>query len=726
MQIITTNFELNNNNFINNYSFDLLNDFNIEPMNDNVINNNVNHNQMQNHNANQNNVYNDNINNQNNANNNQINQQYIMNENDIMNDINMNNQNNLINRNNNIIQSSDIDSTNIIDNQQNTYALRERKAINYNESIMFAINNAKDDFDLNAVLMINDNDIANNDDKQLTYNDVINSNEKQHWINAMNDEMKSLIDNETWTLTEINKNDNVNIMGCKWIFKKKLKSDGTIERYKARLVAQGYSQIYGVDYVETFAPVLKYKSLKILISIAAVYDLELKQFDVQTAFLNAPINEIVYMKQPHGYHSGPANIVCKLNKTLYGTKQAPHQWNEEINKFIVSIGFNRLVSDTCVYIKQSLNNKSVIIGLFVDDLIVLYDKIDESEYQNIKSKLFNKYKMKDLGNAEWILGMRIIRNRSNKLIHLNQELYINKMLEKFNMKHCKSLNTPAELTKLSLKDCPVNEQQKQSMLNKPYRQLVGSLLYAAISTRPDIMYAVNALSRFNNNPGELHWIAAKRVLRYLNGTVSHGILFNGNIDLKFENGLNYKMKNVNDNESNINNNVEYNCLTGYCDSDWGGDIDDRKSTSGYTIMLNNNLISWNSKRQRTIAQSSAESEYYAITEVVNELKWISMLLNELKIELIKPISIYCDNQSAIAISENDVLHNRSKHIDIKHHFIGHEIKHKVIQLKYIKSSEQLADIMTKSIGKVQFTYIRDKLMNDKSTTKQQKHHFDIK
>lgn len=212
------------------------------------------------------------------------------------------------------------------------------------------------------------------------------------------------------------------------------------------------------------------------------------------------------------------------------------------------------------------------------------------------------------------------------------------------------------------------------------------------------MYAVNALSKFNNNPGEQHWIAAKRVLRYLRGTTKCGLLFNGNMKSEINNKLS---------NSKCNNS-----LIGYCDSDWAGDIDEGKSTTGYCVMLNNNLISWNSRRQRTIAQSSAESEYYAITEVVNELKWIDSLLNELKIEVNKPITIYCDNQSAIAISENDVLHNRSKHIDIKHHYIRNEIKNEFIQMKYVQSNEQKADIMTKSLSKQQFTYLRDKMMNE--------------
>ena len=310
------------------------------------------------------------------------------------------------------------------------------------------------------------------------------------------------------------------------------------------------------------------------------------------------------MEQPEGYHIGSSDIVCKLNKTLYGIKQAPNAWNEEINGVIISLGFKRCISDSCLYIKQINNRDHIVIGLFVDDIIVLYDKSIETYFNQLKSQLFNRYKMKYLDNAKWILGMRIIRDRKNKQLYIDQETYVSKVLKQFNMDQCNSIETPTDGNKLTGRDSPETDEEKQSMVNKPYRQVIGSLLYTTISVRPDISFIVNALSRFNNNPGEKHWTAAKRVLRYLQGTKAYGLLFKNYVDPTSE--LIYT-------------------LNGYCDADWGGNLDDRRSTTGYIVTLNNCIISWNSKRQTTVAQSSIEAEYMSIAAVVNDIKWIHSL-----------------------------------------------------------------------------------------------------
>jgi ribonuclease HI len=313
------------------------------------------------------------------------------------------------------------------------------------------------------------------------------------------------------------------------------------------------------------------------------------------------------------------------------------------------------------------------------------------EWLEYKAKFNNKYKMKDLGDAEWILGMRVKRDRKERTLHLDQEVYINKLLTKFDMSKCNPIGTPADPSqRLTQKQSPTTKEEQEQMERIPYRQLIGGLLYAAISTRPDIAYAVNNLSSFLQNPGPAHWIAAKRVLRYLKGTTALGLTYNG--------------KNQNDIHVNA-----------FSDSDYGGDTDTRRSTTGFVIRINNSTISWTSKRQPTVALSSAEAEYMAISEAVQEVKWITQLLEELNYKQREsgPITLYSDNQAAIAISENDVNHTRTKHIDIRHHFVRESIKNKQIKPEWVATANQIADINTKALGGTMFMELRDKMMGKK-------------
>jgi hypothetical protein len=295
----------------------------------------------------------------------------------------------------------------------------------------------------------------------------------------------------------------------------------------------------------------------------------------------------------------------------------------------------------------------------------------------------NKYKMKDNKSAQFILGMKIERGTNS--LSISQELQINKVLKQFRMENCVSKSTPSEVLKLTEDDSPTNEEEKLKMKQLPYESLVGNVLYLSICTRPDISFSVNRVSRFMKNPGEKHWIACKRILRYLKST-SH-------LRLNYQN-------NLKDNEIRLN---------GYCDADWAGDVDDRKSTTGCAIKINDCLINWISKKQSTVALSSAEAEYMAISATIQEMKWIRNLLIELNVLSDLTPRLYCDNQSAIAISQNDKFHNRTKHIDIRHHFIRDAIKNKEVILEWIESKDQQADILTKSLTKETFTKLRKEI-----------------
>ena len=474
------------------------------------------------------------------------------------------------------------------------------------------------------------------------------------------------------------------------------------------MVAKGYGQKEGIDYHETFAPVVKYKSLRVILALANEMDYEIKQLDVVTAFLNAYIKEDVYMQQPQGFEQGGDNnnLVCKLNKTLYGIKQAPHEWNNEINDFLVhTLCFKRCITDTCLYVKQSKRGRVMIIALFVDDIIPTFHTQDGAEWNSYKVQLMSKFKIQDKSDCEWILGMKVTRDRKRKVLALDQGLYIEKVLTRFNMMNCNPAPTPETAgVKLSIKDCPETIEEKKSMENIPYKAAVGSLLYASIATRPDIAHAVNEVSKYMQNPGPTHWQAIKRIFRYLRGTIKKPLIFKGNW---------YK---PNSSRATV---PEYS-IEAYSDADWAGDVDSRRSTTGYVVQINNSTVSWLSKKQATVALSSAEAEYMAIATVAQEIKWLSQLMEELSsiANFIskKNITVYSDNQAAIAISKNDVHHDRTKHIDIRHHFIRDCVKEGVFNIQWISTKEQIADTLTKGLDKLQFTTLIRKVMGPESSS----------
>ena len=262
-----------------------------------------------------------------------------------------------------------------------------------------------------------------------TYEQAMRSSESEKWQNAIDEEMNSLMNNKTWTYEQLPKGKRA--IGCKWVFDHKRDENGKIIRYKARLVAKGFLQQAGIDFNDTFAPVLRNKSLKVMLALVTIFDLELVQMDVVTAFLNADIKEQLFMKQPQGYHKGGTNIVCRLLKSVYGTRQASHNWNELVNEFLISIGFKRCISDTCVYVRRTKTGRIIVIGLYVDDLPIGYHKDDEAEWEEIKTQFMNRFKMKYLGECRLILGMRITRNRKERTLTIDSEVHINRMLTHF-------------------------------------------------------------------------------------------------------------------------------------------------------------------------------------------------------------------------------------------------------------------------------------------------------
>jgi transposase InsO family protein len=502
-----------------------------------------------------------------------------------------------------------------------------------------------------------------------TYEQAVNSPEREHWLEAIKSEHKSLVDNQTWELVE--KPKDRKLVSCKWVFKVKHNADGSVERYKARLVARGFTQTEGVDYHETYAPVVKMTSIRVLLSIVAIHDLELHQMDVKTAFLNGVLEEEIYMQQPEGFvEPGKEHLVCKLKRTLYGLKQSPRVWYQTIDKFFANMGLKRVEGDYGLYVIWSEEVKC-IIALYVDDLLLACNSV--AYMDKVKQALHSEYDMKDLGEAKFVLGIEIERDRSRREIYLNQQHYIENVLERYRMSDCKPVSTPMESNfKLTKSSAEVNEREKQEMETVPYQSAVGSLMYAMTCTRPDIAFAVSTVSRFCSNYNSSHWAAVKRIMRYLKGTAGYRLKLGGGTEV---------------------------LLSGYCDADWAGDLDERKSTTGYAFYIGDGVVSWNSKRQQTVALSTAEAEYMAATQATKESLWLKQLLGELGLVQSQPVLIRSDNQGCIALTKNPAYHSRTKHIDIRHHFIRDSVEVGDIELRYVATDDMAADVLTKALAR---------------------------
>lgn len=526
-----------------------------------------------------------------------------------------------------------------------------------------------------------------------TYEEAINAPDAAQWKAAMKEEMDALHSHGTWTLESVPHGSH--IIGCKWVFKKKLNADGSVERYKARLCAKGFSQIEGVDYHETFAPVMKYKSQRLLLVLATIFNYEADQMDVVTAFLNGEMKELVYMRQPEGFTDGdPKTRVCRLVKTLYGTKQAPREWNAALNDFLVNtLKMKRCIYDSCIYVKQLDTTHLIAIGVFVDDMLIVYPPHLSHEWMKMKDQMMNRFKIKDLGPVKWMLGMNIERDRENKTLKIDSERYIEMMLKKYNMSDCNPLATPEEKTKLSKAQCPQTEKEKNEMISVPFRNAVGSIAYSSLSTRPDVTHAVNEVSSFLVDPGNAHWVAVKRILRYLRGAFKKPLVFRAG------------------DNANV---IGVPTIEAYADADWGGNIDDSRSTTGFVIRVNGNTIHWGTKRQSCVATSTAEAEYIALSDVAKEVLWLKQLLAEMfnqEVDKLPLPVIYSDNQAAKFISENDAFHQKSKHIRIRYHFVRECVANKEFKIEWISTQDQLADILTKATDKNIFTTLSNKIMN---------------
>ena len=461
-------------------------------------------------------------------------------------------------------------------------------------------------------------------------------------------------------------------VGCKWVFKEKVGADGNVDRYKARLVAQGFSQQYGLDYDETFSPVVRTESVHTLIALATQKNLLLNQMDVTTAFLNGILEEEVYMKQPEGFVvKGKEKMVCRLNKSIYGLKQSPRCWNAVLHEHLCKIGFTQSTSDPCIY---TSDGELTILAVFVDDILLATSST--SRLDEVKQAIARKFTVKDMGELKYFLGVTVDQKTNPAVIGLCQSAYTRKLLQKFKMDGAKPVATPVDTSQKLVKADDDSELFDKGL----YQSAVGSLLYLAMWTRPDIAYAVGMVSKYCSKPSKEHWTAVKRIMHYLQGTVDYGLCYDKGSHSK---------------------------CTGYSDADWAGDIDDRRSTSGYVFSMSGGAISWRSKRQTCVSLSTAEAEYIALASAAQEAVWLQRLLQDMKAVPSRPMIINEDNQSAIALTKNPQFHGRTKHVDIKFHYIREQVEQQNIKLVFCPSDNMMADFLTKGLTREKFCKNRE-------------------
>ena len=516
-------------------------------------------------------------------------------------------------------------------------------------------------FDNNQALQTND------DHDPTSYSEAVNGKDWRKWKIAIKEELDALLSNGTFLV--VNQPSNRDLITSKWVFKVKRHANGMIDRYKARLVARGFSQKYGIDYNETFAPTLRCETLRILFGIAAELDLEIQQADVSNAYLIGELTEEIYMEIPEGLEVKGHEKAILLKKGLYGLKQSGRIWNQRFKKFVISIGFNVIPADNCVFYHPV---SKVIIAIYVDD--ILYFGQQNSDIKAVKILISEEFKVRNMGEPRSILGIRITRDRAKRTITMDQTAYIERFLRDYQMDQCRPVSTPIEghLSSANEKDVRTNQLE--------YQRRIGSLMYAMTATRPDLAYCVGKLSQHSHDPTESHRSALDRVFRYLKATSKLGLIFDGSSE-----------------------------VIAFADSDYANEKADRKSTHGMVMKIFGGACIWRSAKQRSTSSSSTEAEYVSMCEAGKQLVWASRLMSQLHLRPNKAIDLKGDNQGCLALIKNPEHHSRTKHIDVQYHYIREIVDDGLIRISYVPTAEMLADIFTKPLPQASFERLRASL-----------------
>ncbi|KAK2976864.1 hypothetical protein RJ640_009315 [Escallonia rubra] len=506
----------------------------------------------------------------------------------------------------------------------------------------------------------------NADHEPTTFSEAMKD---KRWREAMQREIQALENYETWEIEDLplgKKN-----LGCKWVYKIKYNSDGTVERNKALLVIFGNHEIEGIDYTDTFAPVAKMVTVRAFLAVAASKKWELHKMDVHNAFLHGDLQEEVYMKLPPGFRVTIPGKVCRLRKSLYGLKQAPRCWFAKLSAALKEYGFQQSYSDYSLFTLQR-GVVQVNVLVYVDDLIIFGN--NHAAIQRFKTYLSECFHMKDLGALKYFLRVEVTRGPEG--IFLCQRKYSIDIISEVGLLGAKLASVPLEQNHwLALATGRLIDDPER------FRRLVGHLIYLCF-TRPELSYCVHALSQFMQQLREEHWEAALRVVRYLKGNPGQGILLSNECNLR---------------------------LHGWCDADWSGCPLTRRSLTGWIIFLGTSPISWKTKKQHTMSRSSVEAEYRSMAMTTGELLWLKGILQSLGVSHNFAMHLSCDSQAALHIAKNPVFHERTKNIEMDCHFVRDEIIKDNIHPQFVPSHAQLADIFTKTLGESQFDNFTRKL-----------------
>jgi len=551
-----------------------------------------------------------------------------------------------------------------------------------------------------------------------TYKQAVTCKDKIEWLHAMDSEFNSLLKNQTWDLVDPPKG--ANTVGSRWIYTIKRQPDGTIKRYKARLVCQGFTQTYGIDFFDVFSPTISSTTIRILLSLGCQLNWDFHQLDIETAFLNSPIEEDVYVKQAQGYVKDPSKVY-KLNRSLYGLKQSPRNWHLTLKKVLSEdLDLRQSEYDPCLFY-QFKGKECLYLIVYVDDLLITGS--NEKWIIDVKKKLSNKFATKDLGRVNQLLGMVIDYDKVKGELKINQLPLIAKILEDYDVSKLKPTKVPASHD--------LYTKYVESVFNGdkvikafPYRSLIGSLMYLANGTRPDISNVVRFLSSFVTQFTDFHVNAALKVVKYLESTANLGLVYTRKdkqclitaTTSKFDKGELY-------------NNV----IEAYSDASWADDYIHGLSTTGFCIFLQQDLILWKSIKQRVPARSTMESEYIALSNCVDEVTCIYNILKEMQIMILyerfmkstaeiltsedkvieiidEAIVVHCDNEASIRVGNATAPTRRSRHINVDFHNVKRCVQDKLVKLRYVKSADNKADIFTKCLNRVTFLLLRNKIM----------------
>ena len=520
-----------------------------------------------------------------------------------------------------------------------------------------------------------------------TFKQAMRGPYRRYWQEAAKLELSNMRLKGVFELVKLKPGERIRPIRGKWVLKVKQKEDGTIEKFRARYCALGNTQRKGVDYKKTTAPVLNAVSMRLELAVALELGWPVKQLDVSVAYMNSFLEDDIrlFLAPPPGLHV-PKGYACLARKGLYGLCQSGHRWAIMKAETLTHLGFKRSGAEPCLWIRNDCRG-IVILGVIVDDFVITGNS--DKAIDTVKDELMKAWDCTWMGDLEWCINLRVRRNMEEGTMTIDQSQYIDEIVERFNLQQAAPVSTPADpAVQLTKAMGPVNHDEREKMARIPYSRAVGSVLYARL-TRIDCLAAISEVARFMNNPGPDHWKAVKRIIRYLKATRTWGLCYRATMQ-KTGKWI----------------------LTLYVDSGYAMDPDNRRSRYGYIIFLNANPVAFGTGLSAKTATSTPEAEYIAMAHGLKELLWTYQILTTMGIQVELPMRVLEDNQACIQIADNPISQRKTRHIDIRYHFIRDYINDGYITVQYCPTKQMLADILTKVMHRPAFNRLRGKIIGD--------------